>query len=300
MTAVPSLGRLEELCLGLSPRSSIVEASRVQMCLQARKLEESIPDALAGHHTGPLHDARVAGRRLRAGAGIFRSLYPGTWKMAERGGRAVTSGFRDARDLDIRAARLRRMAVDAKGRPPGSLALIRMLQEQTAARRTELAGHVRPLAEILPASLLAGLWRPRHTGVPAADRCVRVRLGELAQRVAMLIPVACVEGRGGVQHHLRIRCKALRYSLEMMEWRLGSEASWRLGTLRKIQDELGELHDIDVFWGYLEERSGQNAIRRPGRLRDLVRGLDQERHRRFEGFLDLREGLEKVLAPITF
>jgi CHAD domain-containing protein len=192
------------------------------------------------------------------------------------------------------------MAVDAKGRPPGSLALIRMLQEQTAVARTELAGHVRPLAEILPASLLAGLWRPRHTGVPAADRCVRVRLGELAQRVAMLIPVACVEGRGGVQHHLRIRCKALRYSLEMMEWRLGSEASWRLGTLRKIQDELGELHDIDVFWGYLEERSGQNAIRRPGRLRDLVRGLEQERHRRFEGFLDLREGLEKVLAPITF
>ena len=300
MHAVPSSGILDELRRGLSPRSSIVEASRVLVCLQLRLTGERLSEAMAGPDPGPLHDARVAGRRLRVGASMFRCLYPGIWERAEGAGRDVTSGLREVRDMDIRAARLRKMTVAGKALPPDTLAIVGRMLDETHAERGGSVGLAGVLAGDTTATLLQAMWRPRTSGAPAAERFVRVRLIELTQRAALSIPLACVEGRGAVQHRLRIRCKALRYSLEMMEWRLGPPAAWRLDTLMKVQDELGEIHDIDVFCGYLAGRLERGAPRWSGRLKDIGRRLDEERHRHFGRFLDIREELERAVAPLIF
>jgi CHAD domain-containing protein len=300
MHAVPSSGKLDELRRGLSPRNSIVEASRVVVCLQLRQMGERLSEAIAGPDPGPLHDARVAGRRLRAGASMFRCLYPGIWERAEEAGRDVTSGLREVRDMDIRAARLRRMTVAARAFHPRTLALVRRLVDETQEERGGSGGLAGLLAGDPTGTLLPAMWRPRTSGAPAAERFVRVRLKELAQRAALSIPLACVEGRGAVQHRLRIRCKALRYSLEMMEWRLGAQAAWRLDTLRKVQDELGEIHDIDVFCGYLAEMLEKGAPRGSGRLKEIDRRLGEERHRHFGRFLDIREELGRAVAPLIF
>jgi hypothetical protein len=204
------------------------------------------------------------------------------------------------RDMDIRAARLRRMTVAARAFPSKTLAIVRGMLEKTHAERGGSGGLAGLLAGDAAETLLQAMWRPRTSGAPAAERFVRVRLNDLAQRAAMSIPLACAEGRGAVQHRLRIRCKALRYSLEMMEWRLGAQAAWRLDTLRKVQDELGEIHDIDVFCGYLAGRLEKGAPRGSGRLKDIGRGLGEERHRHFGRFLDLREELGRAVAPLTF
>jgi len=299
MALVPSLGRLEELRMGLSPANSVVEASRVLLCLQARRLEQAVPEAVAGQHPGPVHDARVAGRRLRAGATVFRSLYPGTWKRAERAGRAVTTGFRQARDLDIRASRLRRMALEAPDRPAGACALVRAMQEETAAQRVGAVRAPGSLAGWVPEPLLAALWRPRASRAHGAERDVVVRLRDLGQWARLLIPVAMVEAHCGVQHRLRIRCKAMRYSLEMMDWGLGPEATWRLETLRRVQDILGDIHDIDLFRAYLEHRPGAKTTRMSGRTAEIVAGLAEERHRHFAKFLGVRGRLEKALGPVS-
>jgi len=311
MSAVPSLSGLEELRRGLSPRSSLPEAARVLLCLQARRLEESFPAALAGEEPAPLHDSRVAGRRLRAGVAMFQCMYPGAWKKAEGWARCATSRFRLARDLDIRCARLRRMMVAAGGYSQEELGLIGGLLEDSVVERKESRGPAVPPVGGNGGRMLLVLWRPRSSRAPEAERFVRVRFRELEQGASLLIPVACEERRGGVQHRLRMRCRALRYSLEMMEWRLGDQAAWRLEILRSVQDELGELHDIDVFRGYIMERAGHPVRPLPKNdgapkahrgfegLGDIGSGLGEERHRLFERFLDIREGLERALAPLN-
>jgi len=299
MTPVPSLARLEELRRGLCPSNSIVEASRILLCLQARRLEQSVPEAVAGLHPGPVHDARVAGRRLRAGATLFRSMFPRTWKRAERAGRAVTSGFRQARDMDIRAARLRRMAIEARDRPAGLLAMVRKLQAETSALRAGAVRAAGPPPRAIPAPLMAELWRPRASRVHGAEREIGVRLRDLGQRARLLIPVAAVEGHCGVQHRLRIRCKAVRYSLEMMDWRLGPEAAGRLGTLRRVQDILGDMHDIDLFIAYVREGPGAGSGRPSGPAREMLAGLAGERRRHFQRFLDIRGKLDSALGPVS-
>jgi CHAD domain-containing protein len=183
---------------------------------------------------------------------------------------------------------------------PKSSAIAGKMLRETLAERGRLARPAGPMAVDFAGTLLPALWRPRTSRAPAADRFVRVGLRELAQRAALLIPVASVETHGGVQHRLRIRCKALRYSLEMMGWHLGAQAAWRLDILRKVQDELGELHDIDVFCGYLAERMGPSARHGSGRVGDIGRRLGDERRRHFERFLDIREELERAAAPVIF
>ena len=291
---------LRALILGLSPRSSLPEAARVLICFQVRQIECDLPGARATLRPAPLHDARVAGRRLRAGVTIFQRLYPGVWELAEMMARQLTRCLRCPRDLDIRSARLRRMMRGIGDRDRERKGHIGMLLEKTIIEREAFKGSSGPPTENFIRHLLPALWRPRFSQAPAAERFARVRLRELAQRTAMLIPTASVEPRGGVQHRLRVRIKALRYSLEMMEWRLGGEAAWRLKVLRNAQDTLGEIHDIDVFTGYLAERAGLGARYKMRGFKDIDSGLGEERHKRFGRFLDVRVELERAVTPVTF
>jgi len=283
----------------LAPLGSLAESARVQLCLRAREMEAALPLALATARPDPLHDARVAGRRLRAGITLFQRLYPGRWHATVDLARSVTHGLRGARDLDIRRARLLRLS-----RRPGRAgarcrALFSRLGEETvSARRSDAAA--RALSSVGLGPVLAFLWRPRRANSADAERFARVWLHELAVMTQNTIPVASVEAHGGVQHRLRIRGKALRYSLEMMEWRLGGEAAWRIAVLRRAQDVLGELHDIDVFLGYIRGEAARGAGKKRGCLRNAQNALEQERHRHFGRFLDQREELERACGPLNF
>jgi CHAD domain-containing protein len=263
-------------------------------------METDLPMALTTVDPAPLHDARVDGRRLRAAVMLFQGLYPGAWEQAASMAREVTRCLRFSRDLDIRCARLRLLmrGVKRSDRHDGPH-LGRMLDESAALRRS-LSKAAGPSAGAMMAPLLERLWDPRVSEAPSAQRLVNVRLAELAQRTALLIPTAAIEPLGGIQHRLRIRGKALRYSLEMMEWRLGEEASWRIRVLQKAQDVLGELHDLDVFVGYLNE-DGKGRGRGEHRVqRNILSVLGQQRHKWFERFLDLRPELEDACGPVAF
>jgi CHAD domain-containing protein len=144
------------------------------------------------------------------------------------------------------------------------------------------------------------LWRPRRANAADADRFARVWLHELQLLVQNTMPLAAVEAHGGVQHRLRIRGKELRYALEMMQWRLGDEARWRVSTMREAQDTLGELHDIDVLLEYLRSESARSG--RSGRrcLARAARALGEERGRLFRLFLARRADLEAVCSPVRF
>ncbi len=299
MSGPPDLPELRLRARELSPQSTLAESARVQLCLQCCEMEAALRDALSTLRPGPVHDARVASRRLRAGMTLFQRFYPGRWHATVDLARLVTRGLRAARDLDIRRARLLSLSRRLGKRDRGCRALLEELAGRAGASR---ASHGAPAGlEAGKFGPVAGfLWRPRRANAADADRFVRVWLHELQVTVQNTIPMAAVEAHGGVQHRLRIRGKELRYSLEMMQWELGDGARWRVATMRETQDTLGELHDIDVLLEYLRSESAQCDRRGRRCLGEAAESIVGERRRLFRIFLGRRAGLEAVCAPINF
>jgi CHAD domain-containing protein len=260
-------------------------------------MEAALGPALRTTEPGPLHDARVAGRRLRAGITLFQRLYPGRWHATVDMARDVTRGFRDARDLDIRRVRLERLSRRLGRKECACRALFSRLVHRSKAER-RVHGPETALTGIAFGPVVSYLWKPRRANSAESDRFAQVWLHELSVITQNTVPAASVEAHGGVQHRLRIRGKALRYSLEMMHWRLGEEARWRISVLRGVQDVLGELHDIDVFLEYIRGLSTASAPSERGCLREAAGLLGEERHRFFGRFLDQRADLERACLPV--
>ena len=291
------LAELRERAQELLPEGSSAESARVLLCLHAREMEAALGPALRTTEPGHLHDARVAGRRLRAGITLFQRLYPGRWHATVDIARDVTRGLRNVRDLDIRRSRLERLSRRLARKEGACRALFsRLVHRSKAERRWQ--GAETALAGISFEPVIAYLWRPRRANSAESDRFAQVWLHELSVITQNTVHAASIEAYGGVQHRLRIRGKALRYSLEMMQWRLGEEARWRISVLRGVQDVLGELHDIDVFLEYLRGEGAACAQNERGCLREAEGLLEAERHRFFERFLDQRADLERACLPV--
>jgi len=299
MKGPPGIEELKLLSQELSPGGSLACSARVQLCLQAREMDAKLQLARHTSTPGPLHDARVAGRRLRAGITLFQRLYPGRWHATVDIARAVTRGLREARDLDIRRARLFRLSRRPGRSDDRCRALFsRLIDESKVDRKS--SGPETTVADFPLEPVIAYLWRPRRSNSADADRFAQVWLHELCVITLNTVPVASVEAHGGVQHRLRIRAKALRYCLEMMQWRLGREARRRIVVLRGAQDVLGQLHDIDVFLEYLRGEAARCARNERGCLREAQAVLEQERHRFFRRFVDQRSGIETACEPVRF
>lgn len=299
MGGPPDLPELRLRALELTAQSTLAESASVQLCLQSREMEAALPEALSTLRPGPLHDARVASRRLRAGMTLFQRFYPGRWHAAVELARSVTRGLRTARDLDIRRVRLLRLSRLLGKGDRRCRELLGSLAKKTAEERA-LHGASTGLSAVQVLPVASFLWRPRRANAADADRFVRVWLHELQVMFQNTIPLAAVEAHGGVQHRLRIRGKELRYSLEMMQWRLGGEARWRVATMREAQDTLGELHDIDVLLEYLRSESARRGQSAQRCLAGAFEVLGEERRRLFRLFTGRRADLEAVCRPIRF
>lgn len=88
-------------------------------------------------------------------------------------------------------------------------------------------------------------------------RIVEVRLAELRDFVPEALDPAAV----GVHHDMRIAAKRLRYVLEATGFCLGGPAKAAQREARKLQDVLGEIHDVDVMVPQLADyRSDLRAL----------------------------------------
>jgi CHAD domain-containing protein len=301
MLALPSRAALRRKAAALSPVNTVREAARVIVSLQALEIDAHAPAAICHGSEKALHDVRVASRRLKAGMSLFRELYPVRWPVIHDRAREVISGLRVERDLDVRMLRLRMMRADRTATKE-LRELARRLFTVVERERRMLLGRTwtvpflgKRMREFIPE-----LWNPRTARTPELERSLSGRLRELSREALLIIPPAAVERHAGIQHRLRIRCKALRYSLEMVEWRMGSEASWRIRILRNAQDVLGELHDVDVFLEFLAAQARRRPAPPRSPLREMREHMAQERRRHYASFMDLRPELERACASHNF
>ena len=243
----------------------------------------------------PLHRARVASRRIRAGLALFDRCFERRavkkWKQQMK---SLTRALGRARDKDVLIEYLRALCdclgPDHKALWPGIKRLhVRLIQGRQAAQpRVVEAIDGLEQSQVMvemKAEIDKGLVRRNRAG--AADA---VSVGPVAGRLAKCLDQVqgwaySLQDPGFMDghHQLRIVCKKLRYSLEAFGPAFGGRLDGALPRIKRLQGLLGDIHDRDV-WILRMEAFVQEEYRRtedyfgyPGPFEPLRPGLDHLR-----------------------
>jgi CHAD domain-containing protein len=236
----------------LSPGETVADAARKAIAFGAESLLRNQSAAESGE-AEPLHQLRVATRRLRASIELFSSvIYAAQLKIFRRDLPWIGTMAGGARECDVTSALIAARA--AKIDPDLKDAIAPMIAALDEGRKSE---HTR-LHELLASkryrNLLAKLAHPAIKKV-GADR----RLGIVAAQLVR--PASRAAARLGeklgsdaphpVFHKLRVRIKRLRYELEMIA-PLGAKRHRKtLNRLEELQELLGLYHDTTVATAWL-------------------------------------------------
>jgi CHAD domain-containing protein len=211
------------------------------------------PGTRLGVDSEELHDMRVAARRLRAALRVHRRYLPRGSRRIAREVRWLGSVLGPVRDLDVQIAWLEARTAELPPalRPEVSGIAERLRRRRVEARREMLdaldserwVGLVRRATEWLERGPAAAPARGRRRARPVAARLIERRMRQLIRARAALSPEENVEEL----HRLRILGKRARYALEFHAGRFGKPARRVLRGLVRLQDQLGEHHDIVVF-----------------------------------------------------
>jgi len=243
-----------------------------------------------------IHRMRVATRRMRTALTLFSDCFPKQdYKKIQKDVRKVTRALGEARDLDVQLEVIE-AALEEFPDPvfqPG----IKRLKLRLTQRRAEVQQHVdAAMDKMLADQLIERLeaWaaplleqsKSVYLYTPAlyqlAFRGIQVRIDELLSHVPYITDPQNVQEL----HAMRISAKRLRYAMETFEELYGGQLKPFITTARKLQDQLGAIHDLDVWIVMIpqfieEERArivGYFGNVRP--LRRLLPGLEAFRQSR--------------------
>ena len=202
-----------------------------------------------------LHDFRVAIRRLRSTVRAYGEALSGSvGRKARRRLRKIARATGGSRDLEVQLAwvETQRGSLNSRHRPGAG-----WLRDRWRARKqgadAKLAREVGADFERLRVSLAKSLpvyWQKVRIDTPLAERRFATLLaGRLREASAELgARLAGIRGPEDIEpaHDARISAKRVRYLLEPVVG-LSESAGPVVKRLRKLQDLLGELHDLDVL-----------------------------------------------------
>jgi CHAD domain-containing protein len=103
-------------------------------------------------------------------------------------------------------------------------------------------------------------------------------------------------------HAVRIAVKKLRYAMEIARELRASRALARLRTLKRVQDLLGHIHDLEVLIARTRALQGTATVRDlklSGELDRLVRFLEMECRRLHVRYMNERKALLAICDHVT-
>jgi CHAD domain-containing protein len=227
-----------------------------------------------------IHDLRVALRTcISAADGMLELDGHEAWILMRKAARRLFDKLGDLRDTQVQRRWVRKISAvrDSASR--------RLLRSLDSRREKAERGARRALKRFDRASWrrLASLLSRRASQVPPGD----LAFGQLAlQRWthADALHFKALEKRTrGSYHQLRIALKRFRYTLEGFLPTLGAQLS---KDLRRIQEVLGEVHDLDVLDALVKRCKGL----RPGARKRWRQHLEREIQRRITRYRKLSMG----------
>jgi len=206
-----------------------------------RVLEECVRASL-DFSADPVHDLRVALRRCRSVADGLRVMDPDpAWKQMKKAGRQLFRELGELRDVQVMEEWVRHLS------DPDDAVSVTLLQF-LAAREA----HLKQQAAVALQEFDRKQWRKWIACLPR--RATRVRSGSAVFKHLALerwteahqLHRNALRNRSQIAFHsLRIGLKRFRYIVE--NFLPEQHAAWS-NDLKELQDELGEVHDLDVLW----------------------------------------------------
>jgi CHAD domain-containing protein len=251
-----------------------------------------------GEGTDPVHDARVASRRLRATLPLFEACLPPKpskkWLAQIKN---VTSTLGEARDTDVQIEWLEKtfkQLSDQRFKPGVNRLVMRLRQ-----KRAKLQAPVTLAMEKLIQSAILDSMSDYLTPIAAQAEAVYLytpalyqhSFRSISQRLETLLSydeIVLQPEKVTELHQMRIAAKWLRYTAETFAPLYADQLKPYLQAVRTAQDLLGEIHDCDVWQSFLPqflEEERQRTLDYFGRewpFRRLVPGiqyLEQERNK---------------------
>ena len=224
----------------------------------------------SGFEADPVHDLRVALRRCRSMAEGFRAIDPDpTWRKMRRAGRALFSALGELRDVQVLKEWVGRLG--AENDP-----VKERLSAYCVARERELKAQASAALSGFDTSLWLRWARAldsRERRLSGASDLFQVIALEKLDDAIRLHRTALRNRSKVALHALRIGIKRFRYVIENFL----PEHDVRWGKdLKKLQDILGEVHDLDVLWATaLQTRSFATPEERECWRVAIVRERDQ-------------------------
>ena len=246
---------------------------------RARAFKRHLRAAVEGDGHG-VHQARVASRRLREAVPVLTTGLKGSKAgKARRKIRRIAQALGTIRELDVTlglidelAARntLPRLALEEiRGRVVKDQERRRhvMLKRVSRINVDKLDRRLRSVGDALQSAETDG-WR----------ETLGARLLKRSKALA-----AAVEAAGSLYeqerlHRVRIAAKKLRYAMELAAESGARSAVVPVRTIKRVQDTLGRLHDLQVVQGYIAASQAAPSTRTPqdGGLDIIGRLLEDE------------------------
>jgi CHAD domain-containing protein len=271
-------------------------------------LGRHLPTAVAGDDRG-VHQTRVTSRRLREAVPVLATGLKGSKAdKARRKLRRLTRALGTVRELDVSLGLLDELARS----PQVSRAAVEdvrtyVLTEREARRAVMLERLARVNAEKLGRRLGSVASALEEAADEPWRKALAERLLQRSRRLAIAMNEAGHMYSAERLHQVRIAVKKLRYGLELASDSGLKQASPRVRTMKRAQDMLGKLHDLQVLQSHVaavqarpESRLWQSHVA----MEDLSRHIE-ERCRHLHGryvvlvpaLRDITLAVRKTIAP---
>jgi CHAD domain-containing protein len=221
---------------------------------RARALRRQLAAAVAGRDIG-VHQARVASRRLREALPVLVEGLSGTkGGKARRKLRRLTAALGEVRELDVTLLVIDELA-ERPDVPAAALSEVRaqVIEEREQRRQVML----KRLEHVDMSKLAHRLNSVKHALLHAAPgrhawrAALSARIARRARRLARAIDAAGQVYAAQSLHDVRVAAKKLRYALEIADDSGAAPCPDSVRTLKRVQDKLGRLHDLQVLQHYI-------------------------------------------------
>jgi CHAD domain-containing protein len=266
-------------------------------------LSRTLPGARKGD-VQAVHQARVATRRIREALPLVARGRTG--KSLKKSVRKLTRALGPVRELDVALMNLDQLRNSGDVSEAAIARLHQLVTEErqrVGAEMIRLISHYN-LPKFQKRAVEAAARGPEVSGTRDPRR-IAAALGRAARRAEGLH--AAIENAAGIYlpdrlHQVRITVKKLRYALEIAQDLSGSRATARIRTLKRVQDLLGRMHDLEMLIARtraVQGRSGAPNLTLSADLDRLVRRLENECRRLHARYMNDRKALLRICDYVS-